>query len=134
MSVDIDVSQVRQLARDLGRAGPMAHAAVQGVVEGTALRIKRQARQIASGHRRLPKLSSAIGYDINRSPLGTEAVIGYAKSGQGNLGNIAEFGTSTQAPIAPALGPSLEAQQERFPRELERAVAESSLASRFTRS
>lgn len=92
-----------RLLVDLTKAGPKAQAASYAAVKVEAFKMKREWRDAVSGSARLRGLPAAVGYDIfPTSLLSIAAEVGYEQQGQGELGNIAEFGTSTQPPVKPA--------------------------------
>jgi hypothetical protein len=112
-----DVNGLRELAATLARSGAEAERQGRQVVSRGALNIKNDwrnnARATAGAHARLYPLS--IGYDLHARPGGgTLAVIGPDKEGpQGPLGNILEYGTSTQAGHNDG-GRALDAEEPRY--------------------
>lgn len=65
--------------------------------------MKQDWQRRVQGARGLPGLAGAVTYDVGLFGLRSfELEVGYEQRGQGELGNIAEFGTSTQGPKRPA--------------------------------
>lgn len=114
-----------KLTADLLVAGPKAQAASYKALEFEAREMKDDWRGRVTGVRGLPGLAGAVSYDL--FPTGLReltAEVGYDKRGQGNLGNIAEFGNSAHGPIRPAGEPVLEAGADRLERFLTREVGD----------
>lgn len=104
------------LAVDLTRAAAAATQGVRPLVQKGALNIKQDAQRFASGIGHAPHYPRSITYDTKVTATGVEAEIGPDKNGpQGALGNILEYGTSKNAPLA-HLGPA-------FDREVPRLVS-----------
>jgi hypothetical protein len=61
--------------------------------------IKRTMREDATGHRHLPGLPSTVNYDLESDAEGVDIEVGFDKLGQGNLANIAAFGSRNNAPV-----------------------------------
>lgn len=120
----VDLTQVRQLAHDLGAGtGPRLTSTVQQVVSRGALNVKNDAVRLISGHPRSRHYPRSISYDLEVRGHEISAEIGPDKDRtQGALGNILEFGTSKNAPI-PHLGPALVAEEPRFGPALAEAAA-----------
>jgi hypothetical protein len=98
--VTADVRQLTELAGVLNFNASRAGRDMRAVVERGALNVKNgwrdNARSTAGRHARLYPYS--IGYDVRPVPGGATAEVGPDKDRpQGPLGNILEFGTSTQA-------------------------------------
>lgn len=97
------MSDLAKLIRDLEIAGPKAQAASYSVMQVEAHKMKDEWRGIVRGARALRGLEAAVSYDLHVTGLrGLEVEVGYDQKGQGELGNIAEYGTSTQGPKRPA--------------------------------
>lgn len=93
---------LRKLEADLLAAGPEAQRQSYKATVVQAHKMRDEWRGIVSGVTGLGGLEPAISYDI--LPAGLRSVtaeVGFDKRGQGNLGNLAEFGSSTQGPIRP---------------------------------
>lgn len=90
--VEIDASEVRQFAVDLGDAAASIARRVRPVVSKGALKIRNQMREEASGSRHF-RIAPTISYDLNETADGVEAEIGpnrYWRAAR--LANIAYFG------------------------------------------
>lgn len=117
MEADFNVSELRSLQRDLGKASGRIVPEAIAVMKKSGQNIKTDWAQAWSGHAHIPALPKAITYDVNITFKGINVEVGPDKAKpQGALGNIAEFGTVNNPPIpggAPALAkeePRLEAQ------------------------
>jgi len=95
----IDTRELDQLAARLGTVRARIDAAAAPVVLRAGANIARTMRRDASGHRYLPGLAAAVGFDATRTAQGFEVEAGFAKRGQGNLANVAAFGTVHNAPV-----------------------------------
>jgi hypothetical protein len=111
----MDVTQAHMFAADLATAGVRAGIAAVGVVERGALNVKTTARGLAPSGPHTPAYASSITYTMKISGSQVAAEIGPEPRGQGNLGNIFEYGTSTQGPQS-HLAPALEQEAPRFER------------------
>lgn len=124
--ISFDFSELDELAADLAAVPPEAVKTLDSAFRFTAHRIKQGAAKKVSGRRHWKQAASAIDYDVEHTPTGPEAEIGYDKSKRaGPLGNLVEFG----APGAPnALTPgnelvsTLHEEREDFVRGIERAI------------
>lgn len=97
------MSDLEKLTADLLAAGPKAEAASYAALRFEAHKMRDDWRQRVSGAKGLRGLEPALGYDI--LPAGLRSItaeVGFDDRGQGELGNIAEYGTSTQGPKRPA--------------------------------
>ena len=56
-------------------------------------------RKDSSGHSHLPGLSRTVEYDVDVAPTSVTVEAGFRKQGQGNLANIAAFGSVNNAPV-----------------------------------
>jgi hypothetical protein len=108
--IRIDTSEVNRLGIDLSEApGRMQRKAPKVFARG-ALEIKRRLQRDATGHGHLPHLQDFVSYDR----LGLlRYEIGFTKAGQGNLGNIAVYGSVNNAPVmqSPAYHAEREAEE-----------------------
>lgn len=95
-SIKFDTSQVTRLALDLSKAPGRIQRSAPKVLEVAANKIKRGMKDDASGHGHLPALDRHVSY-TKESALSYE--IGFDKVGQGNLANIAAFGSVNNAPV-----------------------------------
>lgn len=116
MKVTVDAPDLNTLAADLHeRAGAVGKDSAAVVRKG-ALKIKNEARTLASGIAHAPAYPFSISYDIHGDGrfLAVEAEIGPDKDKrQGALGNILEYGTVKNAPLA-HLGPALDREGPNF--------------------
>lgn len=102
-----------RLVADLQAASKVTEK-VRPLVSKGALNIKNDWREAWQGMAHAPALPDAIGYDLHAGPGGVEAVVGPDKDKpQGALGNIIEFGTSTNAP-RPGGQHALDREEPRF--------------------
>lgn len=108
-----DTSEVNRLAVDLSNAPGRIQRRAPKVFARGAFEIKNRIKRAASGHRYLPSLDAHVSYD-RRGLL--EYEIGFNKRGQGNLANIAVYGSINNAPIMES--PAMLARPEL--REIER--------------
>lgn len=126
MKIDLDGSDLSRLRADLEDVPEGAHRNIRRAVEFTARGIKDTAREIASGISYAPHYPRAITYDIDDQGVGAgvSAEIGPDKDRtQGALGNILEYGTVNNAPLA-HLGPALDIWTPDLTTGLERAAAD----------
>lgn len=91
-----DTSEANRLAVDLSAAPGRIQRKAPGVFARGAFEIKNRIKRAASGHDYLPSLSAHVSYD-HRGFL--EYEIGFDKVGQGNLANIAAYGSINNAPV-----------------------------------
>lgn len=105
--IEIDTSEVRQIAADAGRLPGELSRWLRPAVSKGALNIKRamQTDLEASGNAGIRHVARSISYDLNDGGNAVEAEIGPDKP-SGALANIAYFGTSrggghTRDPIEP---------------------------------
>lgn len=98
MSTRVDLSEVRQLGRDLERAGDRADAEMRRVMRVGANKIKKGMRRDFTGHSHLPDVPRHISYDGGAFGGDIEYEIGPEKVGQGNLANILAYGDGTHGP------------------------------------
>lgn len=94
--IEFDNSEVNRLSVDLSKAPIRVQRRAPKVMETGAYKIKQEMKQDASGHRHLPELDQHLSYDA-LTPLDYE--IGFDKKGQGNLANIAAFGSVNNPPV-----------------------------------
>jgi hypothetical protein len=97
------MSDLTDLIGDLEQSSAaQVHRIAEKAAEVEAFRMKQDWRQRVSGARGLHGLPAAVNYDITVTSNVVTAEVGYDDIGQGELGNIAEYGTSTQGPKRPA--------------------------------
>lgn len=111
--MDADLTQMHDLAHDIGQIPGRVVPQVRAVVKRAAQNVKDDTRRSVSTHPSWKRLAGSVNYDMH----GLSAVIGYDKGGQGSLGHIAEFGTATKAPH-PALMPAARKELPNFAREM----------------
>ena len=113
---DVDMTQVKALAADLGGVGARLRPAVKGVITKGALNIKNAAKQAIldqTRHIYVKQYPYSITYDVSVGAGATvTAEIGPDKDKpQGALGNLLEYGTPRDGPL-PHLNPALDAEEE----------------------
>lgn len=91
-----DTSEPNRLSVDLSEAPGRAQRKAPAVFARGAFEIKKRLKAAASGHDHLPSLDAHVAYD-KVGPLAFE--IGFNKVGQGNLANIAVYGSVNNSPI-----------------------------------
>lgn len=96
---DFDTSELSGVAADFTAAAVKVALAVVPVAHRAGGNMARTMRKDAAGHRHLPGLASTVGYDLEARPLSVTVDVGFRKSGQGNLANIAAFGSVNNAPV-----------------------------------
>lgn len=96
MKLEWDTSGVNRLAVDLSEAPGRAQRKAPGVFARGAFEIKNRIKRAASGHDYLPSLDAHVSY-TKYGFLDYE--IGFDKVGQGNLANIAVYGSINNAPV-----------------------------------
>lgn len=115
-----DISGLNELVADLTAAPGKAQRKVDAVVRKGATNIKNDAQRLISGLRHAPLYPQSITFDAGWKGAAYEAEIGPDKDRpQGALGNLLEYGSSKNAPLA-HLGPALDLEGPRF----EKAVAD----------
>lgn len=119
----VDDSEVNALAIDLSSADERLARKSGPTVRNTALRVKKNMRRAASGHRFLEHLPSTISAE-RKGPLEWE--IGFDKRGQGNLANILVYGSVNNAPVFGIAG-SLRSEIPYLERQLVKAGEDSVL-------
>lgn len=112
MASEITVKGLTELIVSLDKATSRLDPEAQAVLGKAGLNIKKGVRRRWSGLRHLRGLARTVGYDVAHGLSGPYVEIGADKRGQGELANVAEFGTPNNAPI-PALAPELDAEAPR---------------------
>ena len=120
---DFDTSELIKLADQLGDASPRLIRALRPTVERAGVGIKKRMQRAASGHRRLAGLPSTVEYDVDQGLRSISVEVGFRKEGQGNLANIAAFGTSDTPPVFDITAP-LAAEVPLFMRFAAKAASE----------
>lgn len=107
--MDVDTSELRQLAADLGAAGPRVGAKVAKAVRASAERVKKAAATAAP--RRTGRMADSIGYDLygDGRSKGLTAVVGPAL----HYGRFVEHGTVRMA-AAPFMAPAFADEEPRL--------------------
>ncbi len=111
---DVDMTQVKALAADLGGVGARIRPTMKATITKGALNIKNAARDSIlsqSRHIYIKQYPYSISYDVS---VGAGAVVSAeigpdVTKAQGYLGNILEFGTPSKPPY-PHLVPAWEAE------------------------
>lgn len=97
MRLEWDTSQVNRLAVDLSEAPGRIQRKAPKVFEVAANKIKKSLRSDASGHDYLKSgFAAKVNYD-RLDPLAYE--IGFDDEGQGELANIAVYGSINNSPV-----------------------------------
>ena len=115
--MDVDVSELNRLAREIGRAGEMLHPKARAAVKKVAADIERDAKLFAPVDTGF--LRSSIGIDMAGNAYYSEAVIGPTAEYAPYL----EFGTSRMAPHA-FMGPALDRHEWEFVAAFDRLAEE----------
>jgi hypothetical protein len=106
----IRVSGVNELVVSLDRATSLMQPEVAAVLGRAGLNIKNATKRRWSGMKHLPKLPGLVSYDVFHWPGGVLVEVGPQHVGQGELANVAEYGTVNNAP-RPGLSPSLDEEE-----------------------
>lgn len=117
-----DTSELTALAARFRVAPAAVIAAVTPAATRAAVNIKRDMKQAASGHGHLPGLSRTVEYTVTPSSTEVRVEVGFNKTGQGNLANIAAFGSVNNAPVMDITQP-LRAEVPRFMKWASKAIA-----------
>jgi hypothetical protein len=110
MKIEITADSVNDLRADLREAPAEAHRNVVKATTFSANGIKGTAREFAGGIAHAPAYPRSITYDVDDRGVGAgvTAEIGPDKDlRQGALGNLLEYGSVNNAPLA-HLGPALD--------------------------
>ena len=102
---DFDTRELLQLADSFDNASLRLTSALRPTMERAGVGIKKRMVSAASGHRRLAGLPRTVEYDIDQRLTSISVEVGFRKEGQGNLANIAAFGTSDTPPIMDITAP-----------------------------
>lgn len=94
-----DTSELDALAREFMAAPARIIPALVPTANRAGNNIKRTMKKDASGHGHLPGLSTMVEYDVDVNPTSISVEVGFRKEGQGNLANVAAFGTTNNAPV-----------------------------------
>ena len=96
---EIDTSELDRLTRDLLSAPAKVIPAIMPVAHRAGGNIKRAMKKDATGHGHLKNLQNFVGYDVDQTPTSVTVDVGFRKEGQGNLANVAVYGTANNAPV-----------------------------------
>lgn len=96
---DFDTRELGSLAQDFTAAGTKVIPALVPVASKAGVNIKRTMKSDASGHDHLPGLASKVNYEVSVHPLSVEVEVGFVDEGQGELANIAAYGSVNNAPV-----------------------------------
>ena len=69
------------------------------VANKAGVNIKKVMKADATGHRRLAGLPRYVEYDVDSTPTSVTVEVGFRDEGQGELANIAAFGTAKNPPV-----------------------------------
>jgi hypothetical protein len=109
------VAELERGSRDIGPA-------TRSIIQTSAARVKTDAQRLAAGIEHAPYYPASITYRTEETIYGAQAEIGPDKAKpQGALGNILEYGTSKNAPLA-HLGPALDIEGPKFEQAMGIAV------------
>lgn len=103
-----DTSQLVALAATLRAGAVAATGGVDRIVARNAAKVRDEARRTMADSRTLPHYPASITYERDFTD-GIAYEIGPEKGGQGSLGHILEYGTSTRGPIKPHMNPAADA-------------------------
>ena len=110
----IEIDGLNDLVRDLTAAPGRAQRKAPDVVRKGAVNVKNDAQRLISGLRHAPLYPQSITFDVKWEGSSYVAEIGPDKDKpQGALGNLLEYGSSRNAPLA-HLGPALDLEGPRF--------------------
>lgn len=109
------MSELDELAADLGRISRGAEAAAKRVTMNSSRNVQRMARDFSRGIKHAPRYPRSISYDVTATPQGWQGEIGPddTAENQGFLGYVYEMGNATTPPNA-HLGPALDREGPEF--------------------
>lgn len=110
MPTSIRVSGLAELVVDLDKATSRMLPEVAAVLGRAGLNIKRDTQRRWAGMRHLPDLPGLVSYDVAHGFGKVYVEVGPQHIGQGELANIAEFGSVNNGP-RPGLSPSLDEEE-----------------------
>lgn len=115
MAVQIDVTELRTLARDLERIPDKVQRGVRPVVSKGSLNVKQEMQMDLASSSHFRGITFSVNYDIKVDAGGVEGQIGPDKSKYGGaLANVAIFGTSRGGGTVPDPSVALLAEADRF--------------------
>ena len=94
-----DHRELDALAADLLAAPAKVIPAILPVAGKAGVNMKRIMAKDAAGHSHLPGLSRTAEYQVEADATSVTVEVGFRKQGQGNLANIAAFGSVNNAPV-----------------------------------
>jgi hypothetical protein len=110
VATSIRVSGLTELVVDLDKVTSRLEPEVMAVLGKAGLAIKRGTQRRWGRLRHLKKLAGLVSYDVAHGIGKVYVEVGPQHVGQGELANVAEFGTVNNAPI-PALSPELDIEE-----------------------
>ena len=96
---EFDTSDLDRLANDFAVAAAKIIPAITPSAHRAGASMKNIMKADATGHRHLPGLPRTVECDLERTATSVTVEVGFRKEGQGNLANIAAFGTANNAPV-----------------------------------
>lgn len=109
-----DNSELRALATDLGSVGASLIPNVESVMRTGAGNVRDQWRRNVSGSRTLKHYPRTITAERGRTLTGIEYEVGPERGGQGSLGHLAEYGSSTHPPFKPGAKAAIDTEGPRI--------------------
>ncbi len=106
----IRVFGLTELIVDLDKATSRLQPEVAAGLGKAGMAIKKNTQRRWAGMKHLPKLPGLVSYDVFSVPGAVAVEVGPDHVGQGELANVAEFGTKNNAP-RPGLSPSLDEEE-----------------------
>lgn len=121
--IELDASEVRSLAADLGRVPDAAAKDVRRVMQRAAFNIKRDMQAEATGSRYFSGVAASISYNTGVDSTGIWAEVGpEIGRAQGSLAWIAYEGHATTGPRFPDPQGALDREADALQRYLGEAV------------
>ena len=96
---DFDTSELDRLAADFTVAAAKIVPALLPTTNKTGVQMKAILKKDSTGHSHLPGLPSKAEYDVKSAATSVTLEVGFRKEGQGNLANIAAYGSVNNAPV-----------------------------------
>jgi hypothetical protein len=96
--ISFDVSQILELAADLGAAPKKAGANIYKAFQVTSGHVKEDWQKPLEGSETIPRGSQSISYDIESDGKTISSDIGPTLKGQGPLVGMLEYGTPSTSP------------------------------------
>ena len=118
----MDTDGLDELVRDLTTSPARVQRKAAEVVRKGAVNVKNDAARLITGLAHAPFYPASITFDEKWHGTAIEAEVGPDKDRpQGALGNILEYGTANNAPLA-HLGPALDLEGPRLEKAIEGTV------------